>query len=82
MEVEFISEDKTGRVKFTMEMDINPAMMQLIKDNIDTMTDLMAQSGDAMRKQMQSRGKQQGEQMQGGHHGMGYSHHGMGMEQK
>jgi len=31
---------------------------------------------------MQSRGKQQGEQMQGSHHGMGYSHHGMGMEQK
>jgi len=81
MEVEHIAEDKSGRVKFTIEMDINPAMMQLIKENIDTMTDLMAQGGDAMRKQMQSRGKQQGEQMQGGHHGMGYMHHGMSMEQ-
>lgn len=84
MEVELIAEDKSGRVKFTFEMDINPPVMQLIKDDIDMMTDLMVQGMDAARKQMQqSRGKQQGQgQMGYGHGGMGYMHHGMGMEQK
>jgi len=80
MEVELIAEkDKSGRVKFTFEMDINPPVMQLIKEDIDMMTDLMVIGADAMSKQMQSRGKQQQSQMEGGqgHHGMGVMHHGM-----
>jgi hypothetical protein len=59
-------------------MEINPQMMQLIKEDMDMMTDLMVQGGDAMRKQMQSRGKQQqGQQGYGHGYGMSFMHHGM-----
>ncbi len=78
-----IAEDKTGRIKFTFEMDINPPMLQLIREDIDIMTDLMTQAAAQARKQMQQRNQQQKGPMawgQGGHGGMGYMHHGMGYE--
>jgi hypothetical protein len=76
--VELIAEDKSGKIKFTFEMEINPQMMQLIKEDMDMMTDLAVQGADAMRKQMQSRGKQQQGQQGSGHgYGMGFMHHGM-----
>lgn len=63
-----IAEDKSGKIKFTFEMDINPPMMQLIKEDVDMMTDLMAQGISEARKQMQQRNKQQGS-MSWGHSG-------------
>jgi DNA-binding protein YbaB len=83
MEVDIIAEDKNGKIKFTFEMDINPPMMQLIREDIDIMTDLMAQGAAAARKQMQQR-NQKGPMAwgQGGHGGTGYMHHGMGCEEK
>ena len=82
MEVDVIAEDKSGKIKFTFEMDINPPMMQLIKEDVNIMTDLMAQGIAEARKQMQQGGKQRGPMGwgQGGHGGMGYMHHGMGQE--
>jgi len=80
MEVDDISEDKSGKIKFTFEMDINPPMMQLIKEDVDIMTDLMAQGLAEARKQMQEqRNKPKGPMAwgQGGHGGMGTMHHGM-----
>jgi DNA-binding protein YbaB len=82
----FAVDDKSGKIKFTFEMDINPPMMQLIKEDVDMMTDLMAQGIAEARKQMRQRG-QKGPMAwgQGGGHGgggMGYMHHGMGMESK
>jgi hypothetical protein len=38
--VELIAEDKSGRVKFTFEMELNNQVMMLIKDDIDMLTDL------------------------------------------
>jgi hypothetical protein len=69
--VEHIAQDKSGRVKFTFEMEINNEMMTLVKEDINMMTDLAVQGANAMRSQMMDRRKQwQGEkgQMQG--HGM------------
>lgn len=53
-----IAEDKSGKVKFTFEMEINPAVMSLIREDIDMMTDIAMQGADAIRSQMQSRRKQ------------------------
>ena len=77
--MDVIAEDKSGKIKFTFEMDINPPMMQLIKEDIDIMTDLMAQGAAAARKQMQQKKptKRSMAWGQGGHGGMGYMHHGM-----
>jgi hypothetical protein len=64
-------------------MDINPPVMQLIKDDIGMMTDIMAEGINSARKQMQQqRGKQGGQMGWGQHGGMGYMHHGMDMESK
>jgi hypothetical protein len=77
--VDVIAEDKSGKIKFTFEMDINPPMLQLIKEDIGIMTDLMAQGAAAARKQMQQRNQQTGPMSwgRGGHGGMGYMHHGV-----
>jgi DNA-binding protein YbaB len=78
--VEIISEDNSGKIKFTFEMDINPPMMQLIKEDVSIMTDLMLQGIDQARKQMQKQRSEQKGQIawgHGGHGGMGYMHHGM-----
>ncbi|MGD6932618.1 MAG: hypothetical protein ACQCN5_00235 [Candidatus Bathyarchaeia archaeon] len=79
--MDVIAEDKTGKIKFTFEMDINPPMMQLIKEDVNIMTDLMAQGMTAARKQMQQqRNKPQGPMAwgHGSHAGMDHIHHGMG----
>jgi hypothetical protein len=78
--VDVIAEDKSGKIKFTFEMDINPPMMQLIKEDVNIMTDLMAQGIAEARKQMQQQRGQRGGPMgwgQGGHGGTSYMHHGM-----
>ncbi len=80
--MDVIAEDKSGKMKFTFEMDINPPMMQLIKEDVDIMTDLMAQGMTAARKQMrQQRNKPQGPMAwgHGSHSGMNHIHHGMNM---
>lgn len=69
--MELIAEDKSGKVKFTFEMEINPAVMSLIREDIDMMTDIAMQGADAIRSQMQSRRKQ------GQEHGMMMHGHGM-----
>jgi DNA-binding protein YbaB len=79
--VDVIAEDKTGKIKFTFEMDINPPMMQLIKEDVNIMTDLMAQGIVEARKQMQKqRNIPKGPMTwaQGSQGGTGYMHHGMG----
>jgi hypothetical protein len=59
-------------------------MMQLIKEDVNIMTDLMAQGIAEARKQMQQGGGKQRGPMSwgqgGGHSGMGSMHHGMGQE--
>jgi hypothetical protein len=63
--------DKNGKVKFTFEVEINQAAMELIKQNMDMMSDVMAQGMQTWRENMGQKGKQG----QGGH-GMGMMHHG------
>ncbi len=81
--MDIIAEDKSGKIKFTFEVDINSPMMQLIKEDVEIMTDLMAQGIAAARKQMQQQRNMPKGPMawgHGGHGGMGYMHHGMGSE--
>ena len=60
--------DKSGKVKFTFEMELNQPVMELIRQDIDMMMDLAAQGADIMRKNMGERRK---------HGGMGMMmHHG------
>ncbi len=59
--------DKSGRVKFTFEVEINQAAMDLIKMNMANMTNAMAQGMDTWRSRMgQWRGP--------GGKGQGYGH--------
>ena len=37
--------DKSGKVKLTMELEINPATMELIKENMSQMMDMASQMG-------------------------------------
>lgn len=61
--------DKSGRIKMTMELEINEAAMNLIRENIDNMVNLASQ----WRPSMGQGGKgKTGE----GHQGMGMMHHG------
>jgi hypothetical protein len=61
-------EEKSGKVKFTFEMEINPPVLDLIRQDIDMMMDLAAQGADIWRKNM-------GERRRG--YGMGMlMHHG------
>ncbi len=63
--------DKSGKVKLTVEMEINPALMDLIKENMSHMMDMAAQ----WRQSMGQGGK--GKMGEGGHGmGMGMMHHG------
>ncbi len=61
--------DKSGRVKLTMEVEINPALMDLIKEKMDSMMEMASK----WAPQMGGKGKM-GEG--GGPHGMGMMHHG------
>jgi hypothetical protein len=62
--------EKSGKIKFTFEVDINEPAMELIKQNIATMSEVASQGVQAMRENMEQRRKQ----WQG--HGMGMMHHG------
>jgi hypothetical protein len=65
---------KDGKVKFTFEVEINPAAMELLKIDLDLMGKMGSQAMDRWRENMGQRGKM----WQGGH-GMGMMmHHGQG----
>ena len=59
--------EKSGKVKFTFEMELNQPVLQLVRQDIDMMMDLAAQGADIMRKNI-------GERRKG--HGMGMRMHG------
>ncbi len=61
--------DKSGKVKFTFEMELNQPVLELIRQDIDMMMDLASQGADIMRKNM-------GERRRGMGMGMGLMHHG------
>jgi hypothetical protein len=66
--------DKNGRVKFTFEMEINQSAMELIRQNVGMMSELVGQAAENWREEMARRRKDG--KMQGGH-GMGMMmHHG------
>lgn len=61
--------DKSGKVKFTFEVEINQPAMELMKQNIEMMSDVMPQLMQNWRANMGSKGKEG--------HGMGMMmHHG------
>jgi hypothetical protein len=60
--------DKSGKIKMTMELEINEAAMSLIRENIDNMVSVASQ----WRPNMQGGKGKMGE----GHQGMGMMHHG------
>ncbi|MGD6851464.1 MAG: hypothetical protein ACQCN6_05310 [Candidatus Bathyarchaeia archaeon] len=58
--------DKSGKLKLTIELDVNPALMDLVKENMSNMMEMAQQWG----KNMGQGGKgKMGE-------GMGMMHHG------
>ncbi len=59
--------DKSGKVKFTFEMELNQPVMALIRQDIDMMMDLAAQGADIWRKNMGERRKGMSGMMM--HHG-------------
>ncbi len=61
MEVDFLeAADKSGKVKLTVELEVNPALMDLLKENMEHMMDMAAQWRANMPKG----------RMGGGHMGM------------
>lgn len=63
---------KDGKVKFTFEVEINPAAMEMLKMQLDMMGKMGPQVMDMWRERM----RQGGKMWQGGH-GMGMMmHHG------
>jgi len=50
-----MAEEKAGKVKFTFEMEINPPVLDLIRQDIDMMMDLAAQATDIWRRDMSER---------------------------
>ncbi len=62
-----MAEEKAGKLKVTFEVEINQPIMELIKQNMDAMTDITASGIDAWRKNM-------GERRRYGH-GMGMMIH-------
>jgi hypothetical protein len=68
---------KDGKVKFTFEVEINPAAMEMLKLEVDTVGKLGSQAMQMWRENMGQRGKM----WQGGH-GMGMMHHGHEMSKE
>jgi hypothetical protein len=64
--------EKPGKVKFTFEMEINQSAMELIKENVNMMTDIAGQAAQNWREEMARRRKEGGKQ---GGHGMGMMMH-------
>jgi hypothetical protein len=52
--------EKSGKVKFTFEMELNQPIMELVRQDIDVMMDLASQGADIWRKNMGERRKQGG----------------------
>jgi len=52
--------DKSGKVKMTFELEINQAAMELIKQDVNMMTELAAQGVETWRERMKSGGKGHG----------------------
>ena len=61
--------EKSGKVKLTIEFEINQAAMDLIKTNMETMSNVIPGLIQNWREGMASRGKGHGM-------GMGMMHHG------
>jgi hypothetical protein len=59
--------EKSGKVKFTFEIELNQPILELVRQYIDMMMNLAAQGADIMRKNI-------GERRKG--HGMGRMIHG------
>lgn len=66
--------DKSGKVKLTVELEINQALMELARDKMDKMMEVVSQ----WRPNMGGKGKM-GMGEGGGHGGMGMMHHGAEM---
>jgi hypothetical protein len=49
--------EKSGKVKFIFEMELNQPVLELVRQDIDMMMDLAAQGADIMRKNMGERRK-------------------------
>lgn len=60
--------DKSGKIKMTMELEINQAAMELLKENMSNMLDMASQMG---WRPNQGRQGKHGED----HHAMGMMHH-------
>jgi hypothetical protein len=52
--------NKSGKVKFTFEMELNQPILELVRQDIDMMMDLASQGADIMRKNMGERKKGRG----------------------
>jgi hypothetical protein len=65
--------NKNGKVKVTFELEINEPAMELIKQNMDMMSEVMAQGMKAWQENRDKMGKSSGYGPMG-HHGM--MHHG------
>lgn len=71
--------EKNGKVKMTFELEINQPAMELIKQNVGMMSELVGQAAENWREEMARRRKEGGGKMGG--HGMGMMmHHGQGQE--
>jgi hypothetical protein len=62
--------EKSGKVKVTFELEINQPAMELIKQNMEMMSETMPQLLQNWREGMASKRKE------GQGHGMGMMHHG------
>jgi len=56
--------DKSGKVKLTVELEVNPALMELLKENMEHMMQMASQWRPGKGK------------WDDGGHGMGMMHHG------
>lgn len=63
--------DKSGKVKLTVELEINQAAMELIRSNAEMMSQVMPQLVQNWREGMKGKGGEGGHGM-----GMGMMHHG------
>ena len=55
---EVTADEKSGKVKFTFELELNQPILELIRQDIDMMSDLAAQGMDVWRSRMWSKRKE------------------------
>lgn len=64
-----MAEEKSGKIKLTVQLEVNQPLMDLIKVDVEMMANMAAQGMETWRSRMQDRGKQG--------HGLGmFMHHG------